>query len=594
MNTAGSRPRPASAALELIRLMPELSEAPSEAEAIALFVAAIGRIWPGRAAGFRVSLPEGEDSLSIEGAQLLPKADRELIEGAVDMLRLVLKCRREREYRLANARFRRMIDSNIVGVAIATADGRIVEANDYFLRIVGFTRAEFESGIVDWRTITPPEWLPADEAAIGELRKRGTCAPYEKEYARRDGSRAAVQIVDALLPGPEEQIAAFVLDVTARRRSEESLREAQKMAHLGFWRWEVSTGAVEWSEEVYRIFRLDPGSFVPRIESIMALSPLEDDNQRDRELIRRATESREAGSYEQRFLRPDGGVGYYSSTFHGEYDGSGGLARIIGTVQDITERKEAEEATRLRERRDAEGLERLVRERTAQLVAANAELEAFAYSVSHDLRAPLRAIDGYTSILVEGYEPLLDAEGRRICAVIVESARRMGALIEKLLSFSRVGRSGMEPVAVDMGELATKVFLQLTNTKARERISLRIAKLPAAFGDPGLLRQLWANLLSNALKFTSKNPRAVIEVEGETSESELVYSVKDDGAGFDPRYADKLFKVFQRLHRVEDFEGTGVGLAIAHRIVALHAGRIWAEGSVGGGATFSFTLRKDA
>ena len=235
-------------------------------------------------------------------------------------------------------------------------------------------------------------------------------------------------------------------------------------------------------------------------------------------------------------------------------------------------------------------LERRIHERTAQLEAANRELEAFTYSVSHDLRAPLRAIDGYTRILLDDYQPLLDAEGKRVCSVISESAHRMSDLIDDLLTFSRLGRSALNPSKIDMETLAKTIFQELTTAQSRKRIDFKVDSMPPAVGDPALLRQVWVNLLSNAIKFSSRQKRAVIRVRGENMENEAVYSVQDNGVGFDMQYADKLFGVFQRLHSVREFEGNGVGLALVQRVIHRHGGRVWAEGEVGKGATFYFAL----
>jgi len=255
-------------------------------------------------------------------------------------------------------------------------------------------------------------------------------------------------------------------------------------------------------------------------------------------------------------------------------------------MSDVTERLAAQETIG---RLNAE-LERRVAERTAQLEAVNKELEAFSYSVSHDLRAPLRAVDGYTRMLREDYGTRLDDEGRRICSVISDSARDMGRLIDDLLAFSRAGRAAMQRSAIDMAALARSAYFELTRPEDRERIAFAIAPLPAAVGDPSLIRQVWRNLLSNAVKFSSEKDRAVITVSSEQQDDEIVYTVRDNGAGFDMRYAGKLFGVFQRLHSTREFEGTGVGLAIVQRIVVRHGGRVWAQGEPGKGAVFSFTL----
>jgi signal transduction histidine kinase len=242
--------------------------------------------------------------------------------------------------------------------------------------------------------------------------------------------------------------------------------------------------------------------------------------------------------------------------------------------------------------RHADELEQHVAERTAQLESTNKELEAFAYSVSHDLRAPLRAIDGFTRILVEDYGPSLDAEGERVCAVISNNTRRMGQLIDDLLAFSRLSRADMQSTPIDMEALAEAAFRQLTTPESRERIEFRRGRLPPAVGDPTLIGQVWMNLLSNALKFSSGRERAIVEVGCQSSdgERERVYYVRDNGAGFDMRYAGKLFGVFQRLHSEREFEGTGVGLAIVQRMIHRHGGRVWGEGEVDKGATFFFTL----
>jgi light-regulated signal transduction histidine kinase (bacteriophytochrome) len=266
---------------------------------------------------------------------------------------------------------------------------------------------------------------------------------------------------------------------------------------------------------------------------------------------------------------------------------------------------------RLHERikRQAEELEARVRERTAELEAAHAELqeghaqltalaaemESFSYSVSHDLRAPLRAINGFSRILMEKYASQLPEPAREHLQDMRDSAREMGELVDGLLAFSRLGRQAMRPQAVSQDELVGECLADLHRDRIGRRVRVEIGELPPADGDAMLLRQVWLNLISNALKYTSKKEAAEIEIgsrKGDGPEYMITYYVRDNGVGFDMKYAHKLFGVFQRLHRAEEYEGTGVGLAIVQRIVQRHGGRVWAEAQRGEGATFFFTLKE--
>ena len=222
--------------------------------------------------------------------------------------------------------------------------------------------------------------------------------------------------------------------------------------------------------------------------------------------------------------------------------------------------------------------------------AANQELESFSYSVSHDLRAPLRAIDGFSRILLKDYADRLDAEGQRFLDIIRANTQNMSQLIDDLLAFSRLGRRQVKLVNVDMEKLVRNLAGELQGTLGDRTVQWDLKPLPWARADLALIRQVWVNLLGNALKFTRPREAAIIEVGSRSEAGEEVYYIKDNGVGFDMQYAAKLFGVFQRLHRYEEFEGTGVGLALVQRIVQHHGGRVWAEGQVNAGATFFFSL----
>ncbi len=261
---------------------------------------------------------------------------------------------------------------------------------------------------------------------------------------------------------------------------------------------------------------------------------------------------------------------------------SGSEPHLLLIIDDVTERKRAEQAI--------QELNLQLKRRTADLEMANRELESFSYSVSHDLRTPLRAIDGFSRILLEDYRETLDEEGQRLLAIVRENSDRMGQLIDDILAFSRTGRLEMTITAVDMNALVKGAWGEMEAAAPGRKVRFELEDLPPARGDPALLRRVVTNLLDNALKFTRPRDEALIRVVGEATAEESIYSFQDNGVGFDMRYYDRLFGVFERLHSTGEFPGTGIGLAIIKRIVTRHGGRVWAEGRPGEGATFHFTL----
>jgi PAS domain S-box-containing protein len=274
-------------------------------------------------------------------------------------------------------------------------------------------------------------------------------------------------------------------------------------------------------------------------------------------------------------------------------DEAGKVIGVFAAARDITERKLAQEALQ----KLLADMEVRVKERTKELSeanealqAANKELESFSYSVSHDLRAPLLTIDGFSRMVLKGYADKLDDEGRRKLNVIRGSSQKMGQLIDDLLSFSRLGRKELVNTRFDMEALVRTAWTELTVLNPEQRIQFSVQKLPPAQGDATLIKEVVVNLLSNAIKFTKFRETATVEVGTYPEKERNVYYVKDNGVGFDMQYYYKLFGVFQRLHNTDEFEGTGVGLAIVQRIIGRHGGRVWADGKVGEGATFYFTL----
>jgi PAS domain S-box-containing protein len=285
-------------------------------------------------------------------------------------------------------------------------------------------------------------------------------------------------------------------------------------------------------------------------------------------------------------VRKDGARMVALVSVSGMWNDNGQLMGFVGLLYDLTDRKRAEREIR---RLNAE-LEQRVTDRTAQLELANRELEAFSYSVSHDLRAPLRHLDSFVQLLLKTARAELSDKAQHYLDNISDSARRMGRLIDDLLRFSRTGRADMRPEEVDMNQLVAEVLLPLREDLASRSIEWVIADLPSVSGDRALLRQVWANLFDNAAKYTGPRSPARIEVSSRKEGGDLVFTVADNGVGFDMRYSGKLFRIFQRLHSESEFPGTGVGLATVRRIVERHGGRVWAESEPERGATFHFTL----
>lgn len=422
--------------------------------------------------------------------------------------------------------------------------------------------AEINAGFLERRfimTLLVSALLGAEAAGLVSLRRR-----WRIETLKREADAAA-----------------------ALRINEERLRLAIAAANQGLYDLNVITGEAVVNDEYAVMLGYDPADFHETNAAWMdRMHPDE------KESVSRVYQDYAAGKI------PEYRVEFRQRTKDGywkwilslgkliSWDSGGQPLRMIGTHTDITERKTHEQ-----ELSDLNAdLERKVMERTAQLEASNKELQDFAYSVAHDLRAPLRSIDGFARILREEYLKELDGEGLRLVDIIRSSDQKMEKLISDLLEITRIGKTEQSFAFVDMRELAIDVFNNCADPAALSDFTLKVGELPAAMADSTMMRQVWTNLLSNAVKYSLPSSVHKIEIEGKVLDGMNVYSVKDYGVGFDPRYVGKLFGVFQRLHSSSEFPGSGIGLAIVKKIVERHGGRAWAESGLGEGAVFYFSL----
>jgi PAS domain S-box-containing protein len=448
--------------------------------------------------------------------------------------------------------------------------------------------------IADWLFISPRYELsvlslkPAPLLGFGTFAFTSILIAAFSEAAKRAQRQAESNAGLARRRGDvlEKEVADRTLVEKALRANQERLGLALEAARMVAWEWDMKTDEMVFSSNAAEVIGLSPPFRMnPSKTGLAWLHP--DDVLRHLQTCSEALAKRGGYVSQFRFMRPDNGAQIWLED-HARVvcDPAGNVAGINGIVMDITRRKQAEGEI---EKWAAE-LERRVRERTAQLQASNKELEAFSYSVSHDLRNPLRSINSFTQLVRDDYEDKLDEQGRQYLDIVGEASRQMARLIDDLLHLSRVTRSELQPQPMDLSLLAEKILAGLRQAEPQRQVETMVAPRLQAEGDERLLRIALENLLGNAWKFTSRRVEAHIEVGSEMQDGERVFFVRDNGAGFDMADANKLFGAFQRLHTSGEFPGHGVGLATVQRIISRHGGRIWAAAAINQGATFYFTL----
>jgi PAS domain S-box-containing protein len=492
--------------------------------------------------------------------------------------------------------FRALSDAVPQIVWICTPDGLVVYFNQRWVDYTGLTLAE--SYGTDWDAPFHPDDRQTAWAAWNHATKTGETYCVESRLRAADGAYRWHLMRGLPVRDPEGRITRWFgtcTEIHDLKQAEESLRQLNdKLRQANAYNRSLIEASLDPLVTIApngRISDVNEATEHATGLSRQALIGTDfcdyfTDREKARAGYQRAFREGWTRDYELEIRRPDGSttpILYNASVFRNEAGEPGG---VFAAARDITERKRVEE-----ELRELNGsLERRVAQRTADLVEVNQELESFNYSVSHDLRAPLRHIDGFSNILLQEHGDALPEDGRRCIDRIREGARKMGRMVDELLALSRTSRREPSKQLTGLGSLVADVLEELQPEVRDRQIEWRIGELPFADCDPTLTRQVFANLLANAIKFSRRRTPAVIEVGHQVSAGETVLFVRDNGVGFSMKYVDKLFGVFQRLHRSEDFEGTGVGLVTVHRIIHKHGGRIWAEAELEKGATFYFTL----
>jgi PAS domain S-box-containing protein len=489
-------------------------------------------------------------------------------------------------------RYRQLANLSPDGISIHS-DGRVQFVNPAMVHMSGATSADQLIGksVLD---LIHPDFREIVQNRIHKIKRSGQPTSFiEEKILRLDGTSLNVEV--AAIPynlNNTQYIQIVVRDITERKRAEESLRESgERLRQIAsslrevVWLRDVQTRQVLYVNPAFQELTGRPCESFYENRDVL-IDVIHPD---DKEWVLKALDQRfESVPFdkEHRITHLDGSVRWVSSRIFPVRNEAGEVYRWASIMEDITDRKRVEEEIHQLNQE----LEQRVTDRTAQLKAANKELEAFAYSVSHDLRAPLRHIDGFLELLQQRIGGDLDERSQHYMATVSDAAMRMGQLIDDLLAFSRMGRNELSKTPVDLNRLVQEVIGELEPEMHGRSIHWQITPLPTVTGDRATLRLVLVNLLSNALKFTRGCESTEIEIGCQVENKEAIIFIRDNGVGFDMAYADKLFGVFQRLHHADEFEGTGIGLANVRRIINRHNGRTWAEGAVSHGATFYFSL----
>jgi PAS domain S-box-containing protein len=471
------------------------------------------------------------------------------------------------------SRLRAIVDANPIGILLTKPNGHVIECNEAFSNIVGISKAEILENELGWQNFIPNQWKEKEEEALRTVLETGRCEPFEIEFVRGSETRIPVLTAVAEIPESDGLLAAFVVDLSAQYQAERQVYQILNSVPQIAWTARPD-GFLDFYNDQWYDFTGFPCNTGGDPSWLPVIHP--DDADRSLQTWYHSVRSGEDYEIEYRFFdRANGRYRWFLGRALPLRDAAGAITRWFGTCTDIDDQKQSEER-----------LEQEVADRTAELRASNRELESFSYSVSHDLRSPLRAIMSASMILIEDWGDKLDPEAIGELTRMANAARKMGQLIDDLLEMSRIGRTQIDRENVDLSQLAAGLWEEMSLRRLIEDASLEIAPNIIGRGDARLLRLVLQNLFENSLKYRKVGEPARIEF-GVDSQG---FYVQDNGTGFDPQYATRIFEPFQRLHRDASIPGTGVGLANVQRIIERHGGRVWAESDPGVGTAIRFTL----
>ena len=487
------------------------------------------------------------------------------------------RLRYSEELRVSQERFRSVFDSNMLAIAFWRSDGVLIEANNTFCGILGCSTEEILSGKVNLADYSVSEMHSRDQQCIDELKIKGFCTPFETKLVHHDGHIVPVLLGKAIINDTKDLGIVFCIDLTKQKEAEKELQESEERfrnlfenANDSIYIFDVENG------KILDINNLASHTLGYSREELLgsSIDRIHSEGERDRinQLISNAKPGENIVD-EHKHVKKDGSS--IDVEMRGMLIDYGGKKAFHSISRNISDRKQLEEQ---------------LKQRLRDLSVAYKELESFSYSVAHDLRNPLRAISGFADFLYQDCSDKLDQDCNDYIIRIKEGTNRMNSIIDDLLALSKISRQEMETTVIDLSELAHLLFKELIDGNAGRKVEVKIQEGLRVLADRRLINVAMRNLIDNAWKYTSKIENPKIEFGAIEKDGKRIFFIKDNGAGFNMAYADKLFVPFQRLHAEKEFSGTGIGLAIVERAIARHGGTIWAESEPGRGATFFFTL----